>query len=108
MQINKSERKSLTFEELGELLFDILLMKPEECLDINLNSGRYDQRDIKLKPVIDITPYHRFDPVTFKNHGVKVIRQSMNNTRVTFKNAPLNNLDEEILNLCSSYGKPSE
>ena len=40
--------KSLTFEELGELIFDVFEIKPEDCIAINLNTGRYNQREVKL------------------------------------------------------------
>ena len=97
--------RSLTFEELGEFLFDILGINPEDCLAVNFNTGRYDQREIKFKPGINTSSYLRLDPVSFKDHSIKVTRQSQNITRVTFKNVPLNVPDEEILNLCRCYGR---
>ena len=45
-------------------------------------------------------------PVTFKDHTVTVSQQRLNITRVTFKYVPLNVPDEEIINLCLTYGKP--
>ena len=41
--------KSLTYEDLAELLFDELKIEPEECSDMNLNAGKYDQREIIFK-----------------------------------------------------------
>ena len=99
--------KPLTFEDLGEFLFDELMIKPDDCVSFNFSSGRYDQREVKFKPNIDFSPYLRLTPVTFKNHTIAVKKQRQNIVRVTFKNVPLNVPDEEILNLCNSYGKPS-
>ena len=40
------------------------------------------------------------------NSLLTVRKQRQNIVRVTFKNVPLNVPDEEITNLCNSYGKP--
>ena len=97
--------KNITYEDLGELLFDILEIKPDDCISFNFNSGRYDQREIKFKPEINTTPFVRVVPFTFKDHSVTVKKQRQNITRVTFRNVPLNVPDEEILTLCACYGK---
>ena len=44
--------------------------------------------------------------ILFKGFSVNVKKQLNNITRVTFKNVPLNVPNEDILHLCSSYGKP--
>ena len=82
--------KSLTFEDLGEFIFDILEIRPEDCLAVNLNTGRYDIREVKLKSEIETKNYVRYDPVTFKGHNIMVMRQSQNVAQITFKNVPLN------------------
>ena len=97
--------KNITYEDLGELLFDILKINPEDCISFNFNSGRYDQREIKFKPDINTTPFVRVVPFPFKDHSVTVKKQRQNITRVTFRNVPLNVPDEEILTLCACYGK---
>ena len=98
--------KPLTYEDLGEFLFDVLGIDPANCLSFNFSSGRYDLREIKFIPNHDTTPYLRVVPELFKNHKIVVRKQRQNIVRVTFKNVPLNVPDEEILNLCNSYGKP--
>ena len=100
--------KSLTFEDIGELLFDVLLIKPEDCVSFNFSSGRYDLREVKFKPGVSTLSYVTGTPIEFKHHLVNVRQQKQNVTRVTFKNVPLNVPDEEILNLCNCYGKPVE
>ena len=42
----------------------------------------------------------------FYGHSVTTKRQSSKVTRVSFRNVPLNVPDEEIVHLCSFYGKP--
>ena len=98
--------KPLTYEDLGEFLFDVLEIDPANCISFNFSSGRYDLREVKFIPGHDTTPYLRVTPERFKNHNIVVRRQRQNIVRVTFKNVPLNVPDEEILNLCNSYGKP--
>ena len=105
---DQTRPRSLTYEDLGEFLFDILMIDPEDLVALNLNTGRYDQRELKFKPDIDVSPYLRPEPVAFKDHHITVGRQSQNVTRITFKNVPLNVPDEEILHLCRVYGKPLE
>ena len=98
--------KSLTYEDIGELLFDTLEIDPEECISFNFNSGRYDLREVKFKPNIDTSKYMRLEAIPFKEHMVTVTKQRQNIIKVTFKNVPLNVPDEEILTLCAAYGKP--
>ena len=97
--------KNLTYEDIGELLFDVIEIKPEDCISFNFNSGRYDQREVKFKPDIDASPFIRVHPFVFKDHSVTVRKQRQNITRVTFKNVPLNVPDEEVLTLCACYGR---
>ena len=89
--------KSLTYDDLGELMFDVLEIKPENCIAVNFSTGRYDTREVKFLPDVNPTPYLRVTPIEFKNHLVTVRRQRRNVTKVTFKNVPLNVPNEEVL-----------
>lgn len=96
---------NLTFDQIGELLFDHLKIKSEDCLRFNFSSYRYDRREVILKPNVDITPYLKTIS-DFYGHTVTTVRQSSNIIRVSFRNVPLNVPDEEIVHLCSFYGTP--
>ena len=98
----------LKAEDIGELLFDILHVNHADCLAYDYNTGRYDTKQIKLKPGIPVTNILAKSPLNFKGHTVTVTQQRLNITRVTFKNVPLNVPDEEIIHLCMAYGKPVE
>ena len=100
-----SKPANLTFDQIGELLFDHLKIKSEDCLRFNFSSYRYDRREVFLKPNVDITPYLKTIS-DFYGHTVTTVRQSSNIIRVSFRNVPLNVPDEEIVNLCSFYGTP--
>jgi hypothetical protein len=102
---NNTDPKSLTYEDIGELLFDVLEINPDDCISFNFNTGRYDQREIKFKPSINTSKFLRVEPITFKEHTITVKKQRQNIIRVSFKNVPLNVPDEEILTLCAAYGK---
>ena len=98
--------KILTMEEVSVLLFDVIGVKPQECLGVALYTSRYDTKEVKLKPGVDASPYLTKDsPINFKNHEVVVTRQTANVTRVTFRNVPFNIPDEEVINLCECYGE---
>ena len=96
--------KPITFDDLGELIFDILKIEPADCISFDYNTGRYDSRQIKLKPGVSLEPYLVSTPITFKDHLVTTTKQLNNIVRVTFKNVPLNVPNEEIINLCNCYG----
>ena len=99
--------KPLTVKDLGELIFDTIKLDPASCLGVNLFTGRYDTKEIKLKSNFDPNPFlTQGSPIVFKGHYVTVRKQRCNVTRVTFKNVPFNVPDEEILHLCIHYGKP--
>ena len=96
---------NITFDQFGELLFDVLKINSDECVRINYASHRYDTREVVLKPSVDLSPYIK-EIEEFYGHSVSTKRQSSLVTRVSFRNVPLNVPDEEIIHLCSFYGKP--
>ena len=100
--------RSLTFDDLGELIFDIIKIDPADCVAFDYNTGRYDIKQIQLKPGVCADKFVTGAPIEFKGHLVYVSKQLSNITRVTFKNVPLNVPDEEILHLCKSYGTPCD
>ena len=100
--------KSLTFDDLGELIFDVLKVSPTDCLGFNFNTGRYNQREVKLKAEVDPSPFLTESAFKYKGHMVTVKLQRTNGVRVTFRSVPLNVPDEEIIHLCLHYGKPVE
>ena len=59
-----------------------------------------------MRPGVPVHEIIARSPVTFKEHNVTVSQQRLNITRVTFRYVPLNVPDEEIINLCLTYGKP--
>ena len=62
--INKP--RYLKFDDLGELIFDVLKIDAEHCLSFDYTTGRYDTRQIKLKPNIDTDQYVTQAPIIFK------------------------------------------
>ena len=69
--------KPLSFDNLGELVFDVLSIDPAQCIGFNYSSGRYDTREIKFRPGVDISLYIK-DPFEFMGHEVYTQKQ-MNN-----------------------------
>ena len=100
-----ARNKGLTFDDLGELVFDVLNIDPSLCLGFNFSTGRYDTREIKFKQGVDISPYVKTS-FEFKGHQVSTKKQLNNVTKVSFRNVPFNVPDEEIIQLCNCYGKP--
>ena len=98
--------RPLTYDELGELIFDIIKIDRSDCITFDYNTGRQDTKHIQLKPSVQIDQFVTPTPFLFKGYEVSVRKQLSNITRVTFKNVPLNVPNEEVLNLCKSYGTP--
>ena len=99
--------KNLTFDQLGEFIFDILKVDPEHCLALDLTTGRYDTRELKLKTEVDVTPYLSTSyPYIFMNHEITVQKVLKNVIKICFKNVPMSVPDEEILHLCKAYSTP--
>ena len=100
-----SRPANLTYDQLGELLFDVLKIKSDECIRFNFSTARYDTREVVFKPNVDLSPYIQVLD-NFYGHTVTTKKQSSNVVRVSFRNVPSNVPDEEIIHLCSHYGKP--
>ena len=97
---------SLTMEDIGEFVFDVMKLKMEDCAGLSLTTQRYDTKLIHLKPGIDPNKYISIDHTEFKGHMITITQQTMGTTKVTFRNVPMNIPDEEIINLCKVYGTP--
>ena len=98
--------RNLTQEDISELFFDTLQIDPKECLGIAIFTSRYDSKEIKIRPGVDVTKYLTTTPIIFKEHEIQVKKQLANVTRVTFRNVPFSIPDEELLHLCGTYGEP--
>ena len=97
-----TKHRNLTFDELSVFIFDILHIRHEDILAIDYTTGRYDKREVKLKPGVEATPY--LGKKEYMKHNINVTKQSHSITKVLFRNVPLNVPDEEILNLAICYG----
>ena len=102
----ENSSRGLTYDDLGELIFDVIKIDPNDCISFDYNTGRYDTKHIQLKPSVLADPFITTSPIMFKGYAVSVKKQLSNITRVTFRNVPINVPNEEIIHLCWSYGKP--
>ena len=102
---NHVKPENLSLEKIGELMFDVIKLKTEDCAKVALVTNRYDTKEVMLKPGVDPTPYLIAEPITFYDHEVIVRVQSSKSVQVTFKDVPLCIPDEEIINLCKCYGE---
>ena len=99
-----NDPKSLKMDDVSEFIFEILGIKFEECVGVDYFTGRYDTKEILLKPGVDSTKYITSEPLMFKEHEITVKKMLNDVTKVTFKNVPMYVPDEEILHLCGVYG----
>ena len=47
----------LNFDDLAELVFDVLKIDHKLCAGFNYSTGRYDTREVNFNPVVDLSPY---------------------------------------------------
>ena len=98
--------KSLTHDQFGDYIFDVLKINHEDCLEIDL-SGRWDTKELVLKAgtLVDhlVTTNQ---PQVYLNHEITITPIIKNSTKVYFKNVPTSVPDEEIIHLCMAYSDP--
>ena len=54
---NEPNVKSLTHDDLAELMFDVLNINYTMCIGFNYTTGRYSVREVKFKPGVDISSF---------------------------------------------------
>ena len=99
-----TKHRNLTYDEIATYLFENLKIPPTDCLRFNYQTGRYDTREVMIKPEVDISSF--IGTQEFMDHKIISRRQCSNITKITFKNVPLNIPDEEVIQLAETYGKP--
>ena len=97
--------RNVSLEVISEYVFVELGLKPEDILEIDLNTGRFDTKQILLKPEVDSEKLTSEFPNTFDDYVITINKLTKTNTKITFKNVPAYIPDLEILNLCALYGK---
>ena len=91
---------------MSELIFDKLYIPPTCCLELDMQTGRYEKRELLVTPNTDLTNALTTDtPKLFRQHEVRVTVISNQATKVTFKGVPISVHNEELLHLCSHYDK---
>ena len=77
-------------------------------IGIDYTTSWYGHREVELRSGIDLSPYLTGNnPIEYMKHKIIVKTQEKNSsTKILFRNVPLNVPDEEIINLCMSYGDP--
>ena len=86
----ENQPRGLTFDDLGELIFDVIKINPDDCISFDYNTGRFDTKHIQLKPNVQADQFVNTSPINFKGYEVTLKKQLVNVTRVTLKNVPLN------------------
>ena len=89
---------------MSEYLFLHLEVKPEDLLEVDFNTGRWDTKHLLFKPGVNTDKYVSEFPDTFNDYLVTVSKISITETKVTFRNVPTYVPDMELLNLCALYG----
>ena len=100
------QNKYVDLETISEYCFSELGLKPDMIEAIDLNTGRFETKQIKLKQGVDASKYVNDFPDTYGDYVVSITNASkLESTKVTFKNVPLEIQDDELMNLCVIYGK---
>ena len=98
---------NLTETNMTDLIFNILKIPGENCIELDMQTGKYEDKELLVHPNTDLSQALTNDtPKMFKQHEVLVAVISNRATKVTFKGVPINVPNEEIIHLCEHYGKP--
>ena len=104
-QVGSDANKYVDLETISEYCFTELGLKPELIEAIDLNTGRFETKQIRLKQGVDASKFTSDFPDTYKGYVISMNgAKKFENIKVTFRNVPLEIQDEELLNLCKVYG----
>ena len=91
---------------MSELIFNTLKIPAECCIELDMQTGRYEKKELLVTPNTDLIHALTTDtPKLFRQHEVYVTVISNKATKVTFKGVPITVPNKEILHLCKHYGK---
>ena len=97
--------RNVEIDTVSEYVFGELNVNPNDILEVDLNTGKGDVKQILFKPGVDTDRYISNFPDTFGEFSINVSKISNTEKRVSFKNVPSYVPDEELLNLCALYGE---
>ena len=100
------QNRYIDMETISEYCFTELGLKPDQIEAIDLNTGRFETKQIKLKQHVDVSKILNDFPDTYNDYIVSIRSAARyETTKVTFRNVPLEIQDDELMNLCVIYGK---
>ena len=98
---------NLSEQNMSDMIFNTLHIPAENCIELDMQTGRYEKKELLVTPNTDLTlALSKDPPKLFKQHEVYVTVISNKATKVTFKGVPITVPNEEIIHLCKHYGKP--
>ena len=103
--IPDSKPMNLSELHMSQLITDTLKIPLANCIKLDSQTGRYNKRELLVKPDTDLTNALTSDtPKSFRQHEIRVTKISNAATKVIFKGVPIPVPDEELLHLCEHYG----
>ena len=97
--------RSVDLKTVSEYFFGELKIDTEKILEVDLNTGKVDTKQILFHPEVDIEHYISNFLDTFGDYRVSISRMLCTKKMITFKNVPLFVPDKKILTLCKLYGE---
>ena len=98
---------NLSEQNMSDMIFNTLHIPAENCIELDMQTGRYEKKELLVTPNTDLTlALSKDPPKLFKQHEVYVTVISNKATKVTCKGVPITVPNEEIIHLCKHYGKP--
>ena len=96
--------RNVELNVVSDYLFGELNIDPAMILEVDLNTGKIDTKQILFRPEVDVEEYISNFPDTFGDYSINITRMTSTEKKITFKQVPAFVPDEEILNLCALYG----
>ena len=96
---------NLTDLQMSQMITDVLKISLADCHELDSQTGRYEKRELLVSSKADLNSAVFSEPVEYRRHMIKASVIRCGTTKVTFRGVPISVPNEELVHLCSHYGK---
>ena len=96
---------NLTDLQVSQMITDVLKISLADCLELDSQTGRYEKRELLVSSRANTNAGAFIEPTEYRRHMIKASVLNSGTTKVTFRGVPISVPNEELVHLCSKYGK---
>ena len=80
--------RNVELNVVSDYLFGELNIDPAKILEVDLNTGKIDTKQILFRPEVDVEDYISNFPDTFGEYSINITRMTSTEKKITFKQVP--------------------